>query len=164
MATATGFHSTQAHKEVLPIGASRLMSLDALRGFDMFWIIGGAAIFQAFAKIFPGAPADRIVAQLEHVPWQGLHFFDWIWPLFMFIMGVAMPFSLAKRRSAGATDREIYAHAAVRGVILFVLGMVAQGNLLAFDLSKLHPCYSVLHGIAAGYLIAMVVLVNFRPA
>jgi len=66
----------------------------------------------------------------------------------MFIMGVAMPFSLAKRRSAGATDREIYAHAAVRGVILFVLGMVAQGNLLAFDLSKLHPCYSVLHGIA----------------
>jgi predicted acyltransferase len=140
------------------------MSLDALRGFDMFWIIGGAAIFQAFAKIFPGAPADRIVAQLEHVPWQGLHFFDWIWPLFMFIMGVAMPFSLAKRRSAGATDREIYAHAAVRGVILFVLGMVAQGNLLAFDLSKLHPCYSVLHGIAAGYLIALVVLVNFRPA
>jgi len=164
MATVTGFHSTQAHKEVLPIGASRLMSLDALRGFDMFWIIGGAAIFQAFTKIFPGAPADRIIAQLEHVPWQGLHFFDWIWPLFMFIMGVAMPFSLAKRRSAGATDREIYAHAAVRGVILFVLGMLAQGNLLAFDLSKLHPCYSVLHGIAAGYLIALVVLVNFRPA
>jgi predicted acyltransferase len=140
------------------------MSLDALRGFDMFWIVGGAAILQALAKVFPGAPADRIVAQLEHVPWQGLHFFDWIWPLFMFIMGVAMPFSLAKRRSAGATDREIYAHAAVRGVILFVLGMVAQGNLLTFDLSKLHPCYSVLHGIAAGYLIALVVLVNFRPA
>jgi predicted acyltransferase len=140
------------------------MSLDALRGFDMFWIVGGAAILQALAKVFPGAPADRIAAQLEHVPWQGLHFFDWIWPLFMFIMGVAMPFSLAKRRAAGATNREIYAHAAVRGVILFVLGMVAQGNLLAFDCSKLHPCYSVLHGIAAGYLIAMAVLVNFRPA
>jgi len=164
MAPASGFQSAQAHWEVPPAVASRLMSLDALRGFDMFWIVGGAAILQALAKVFPGAPADRIVAQLEHVPWQGLHFFDWIWPLFMFIMGVAMPFSLAKRRAAGATNREIYAHAAVRGVILFVLGMVAQGNLLTFDLSKLHPCYSVLHGIAAGYLIALVVLVNFRPA
>ena len=164
MAIASGFPSTQAHTDLTRAGPSRLMSLDALRGFDMFWIVGGAAIFRALAKCFPGAAADRIVAQLEHVPWQGLHFFDWIWPLFMFIMGVAMPFSVARRRAAGATNRAIYAHAAVRGTILFVLGMVAQGDLLAFDLSKLHPCYSVLHGIAAGYLIAMLVLVNFRPA
>jgi hypothetical protein len=49
-------------------------------------------------------------------------------------------------------------------MILFFLGMIAQGNLLAFDLSRLYPCYSVLHGIAAGYLIATIVTLNFRPA
>jgi len=138
----------------------RLVSLDALRGFDMFWIIGGSEIIKGFAKAVPSRILNAWSVQLEHVPWQGLHFYDLIWPLFMFIMGVAMPFSLARRRASGASDRSLYLHAVRRAVILFVLGMAAQGNLLAFDLSRLHPCYSVLHGIAAGYLIATIVLMN----
>ena len=142
---------------------SRLVSLDALRGFDMFWIIGGAAIVTGFAKAAIGPAAQPFIDQFEHVPWEGLHFFDVIWPLFMFIVGVSLPFSLAKRRAEGARDSSIYLHAAQRALILFILGMIAQGNLLAFDLSKLHPCYSVLHGIAAGYLIATVVALNLRP-
>ena len=143
--------------------AQRLMSLDALRGFDMFWIIGGDAFFRALAPIFPGPITGSIVRQLEHVAWQGLHFYDVIWPLFMFMVGVAMRLSLAKRRSMGVTDRTLYVHAAKRALILFFLGMIAQGNLLAYDLSILHPCYSVLHGIAAGYLIATIVMMNLRP-
>jgi predicted acyltransferase len=143
--------------------APRLMSLDALRGFDMFWIIGGDAFFRALAPIFPGPITGSFVRQLEHVAWQGLHFYDVIWPLFMFMVGVAMRLSLAKRRSMGVTDRTLYVHAVKRALILFFLGMVAQGNLLAYDLSKLHPCYSVLHGIAAGYLIATIVMMNLRP-
>jgi predicted acyltransferase len=63
----------------------------------------------------------------------------------------------------GVGNQTLYAHALKRALILFLLGMIAQGNLLAFDLSKLHPCYSVLHGIAAGYLIATFVMVNLRP-
>lgn len=164
MSTAAAIRSAESRQDLLPGLAPRLASLDALRGFDMFWIIGGASVVQALTRGFPGrAPADWVFRQLEHVPWQGLHFFDWIWPLFMFIVGAAMPLSVAKRRAAGATNRALYMHAAVRAAILFVLGMAAQGGLLAFDLSKLHPCYSVLHGIAAGYLIAMVVLLNFGP-
>jgi predicted acyltransferase len=143
--------------------APRLVSLDALRGFDMFWIIGGAAMVTGFAKAAAGAAANPFIEQFEHVPWQGLHFFDVIWPLFMFIVGVSLPFSLAKRRAEGARDSAIYLHAVKRALILFCLGMIAQGNLLAFDLSKLHPCYSVLHGIAAGYLIATIVAMNLRP-
>jgi predicted acyltransferase len=145
-------------------GLGRLQSLDALRGFDMFWIIGGQEIVRGLARIFPGPFSSAAVTQLEHVRWQGLHFFDVIWPLFLFMTGVSLSFSLARRKAMGATNRTLYVQAGRRTIILFVLGMVAQGNLLAFDLSKLHPCYSVLHGIAAGYFIATIVVLNFKPA
>jgi predicted acyltransferase len=154
----TNTHSTEDAKP------ERLMSLDVLRGFDMFWIIGGADIFRGLAKLTDHPIAGKLLEQLEHVRWEGLHFYDVIWPLFMFIMGAALPFSLAKRRAQGATDRSLILHAVKRALILFALGMIAQGNLLAFDLSKFHPCYSVLHGIAAGYLIAMIVILKVKPA
>jgi predicted acyltransferase len=138
------------------------MSLDALRGFDMFWIIGGGAIFTGLAKAL-GGPLEAVRPQFEHVRWEGLHFWDLIWPLFMFIVGVSIPLSIEKRQAAGATKRSLYLHAVRRAVILFALGMVLQGRLLAWDLDKLRPCYSVLHGIAAGYLIAFAVALELRP-
>ena len=143
--------------------AVRLDSLDALRGFDMFWIVGGGAMLTGLAKAVNVAPLNAVVPQLEHVRWEGLHFWDVIWPLFMFIVGVSLAFSLARRTAAGASHATIYWHAARRAIILFMLGMMAQGNLLAWDLSKLWPCYSVLHGIAVGYLIATVVALEFPP-
>ena len=145
-----------------PALSNRMMSLDALRGFDMFWIIGGSAIFTGLAKA-AGGHLDAILPQFEHVRWEGLHFFDLIWPLFMFIVGVSIPLSVEKRIAEGETKRSLYLHAARRAIILFFLGMVLQGGLLEWDLSKLHPCYSVLHGIAAGYLIAVIVAVELRP-
>ena len=141
----------------------RLLSLDALRGFDMFWIIGGQEIIKGLAQVFPGKLSEIAVGQLEHVRWQGLHFYDVIWPLFMFMVGVSLSFSLARRKLSGATHKVLYLHALKRALILFVLGMMAQGNLLQFDMATLHPCYSVLHGIAAGYLVATVVMLWFRP-
>lgn len=73
-----------------------------------------------------------------------------------------MTFSLAKRKRMHESHRAIYAHAIKRAVLLFILGMIAQGNLLEFSLSTFHPFYSVLHGIAAGYLIATIVTLNFK--
>ena len=163
MATTDGCQSSAAQKNVLRTGGSRLASLDALRGFDMFWIIGGDTLVRTFGKALGLSRDNAFLAQFEHVPWQGLHCFDVIWPLFMFMVGVSIPFSLAKRKGAGATSKSIYAHTLLRAAILFVLGMIAQGHLLMYDLSKLHPCYSVLHGIAAGYLIATVIAMNFKP-
>jgi predicted acyltransferase len=139
----------------------RLLSLDALRGFDMFWIIGGQEIIKGLARVFPGKLSEIAVGQLEHVRWQGLHFYDVIWPLFLFMVGVSLSFSLARRKLNSDTHKILYLHALKRALILFVLGMMAQGNLLQFDLATLHPCYSVLHGIAAGYLIATVVMLHF---
>ena len=141
----------------------RLLSLDGLRGFDMFWIIGGQGIFLGLTKVWPGRFSTIAAQQLTHVPWQGLHCFDIIWPLFMFMVGVSLPFSMAKRKASCATNRDLYLHAFRRALMLFVLGMIAQGNLLQFNLSTLHPCYSVLHAIAAGYLIATIVTLNLRP-
>jgi predicted acyltransferase len=138
----------------------RLVSLDALRGFDLFWITGGAGILMGLGKIIHCPWLDKFLEQFSHVPWEGLHFEDLIWPLFMFIMGAAIPFSVAKRRTQGATDRRLLLHAVRRAIIMFCLGTITQGNLLLFDLSKFRPCYSVLHGLAAGYLIATIVVLT----
>jgi predicted acyltransferase len=140
----------------------RLMALDALRGFDMFWIIGGSAIFTGLSKAI-GGPLEAIAPQFEHVRWEGLHFYDLIWPLFMFIVGVSIPLSIEKRKAWGSSKRSIYLHAVRRSILLFFMGMILQGGLLEWDLSKLHPCYSVLHGIAAGYLIAVIVTIELKP-
>jgi predicted acyltransferase len=138
----------------------RLVSLDALRGFDMLWITGGTAILLGLGKVLQRPWFDKFLEQFDHVPWRGLHFFDLIWPLFMFIMGAAIPLSVAKRRAKGVTDRSLLLHAVRRALIMFCLGTITQGNLLLFDLSKFRPCYSVLHGLAAGYLLATIVVLK----
>lgn len=140
----------------------RLLSLDGLRGFDMLWIIGGQFLIHGLAKVWPDRFWTGLSAQFEHVPWQGLHAFDVIWTLFMFMVGVSMTFSLAKRKRMHESHRTLYGHAVKRAVLLFVLGMIVQGNLLQFNLSTFHPFYSVLHGIAVGYLIATIVTLNFK--
>ena len=94
--------------------AERLVSLDALRGFDMFWIIGGTAILFGLGKVIHRPFFDKFLVQFDHVPWQGLHFYDLIWPLFMFIMGAAIPLGVAKRRARGQSDRTLLLHASWR--------------------------------------------------
>src|ERR1035438_8543065 len=119
----------------------RLLSLDGLRGFDMLWIIGGAEIVKDLAKVWPGSFSTDLAQQFEHVAWAGLHVFDIIWTLFMFMVGVSLAFSIAKRKVRTESSRSIYSHAIMRALILFVLGMAAQGNLLDFNLATLHPFY-----------------------
>jgi predicted acyltransferase len=94
----------------------------------MFWIIGGGAMLTALAKAVNVSALNAVVPQLEHVRWEGLHFWDVIWPLFMVIVGVSTAFSITRRRAAGARRGTIYLHAARRAAILFVLGMMAQGQ------------------------------------
>jgi predicted acyltransferase len=72
----------------------------------------------------------------------GLHFFDEIWTLFMFMVGVSITFSVAKRTQMQDSRATIYSHAIRRALILFTLGMVAQGNLLDFSLATFHPFYT----------------------
>ena len=147
----------------LPPPTERLVSLDALRGFDMFWITGGTAMVAGLGKVIQRPFFDKFLEQFEHVPWQGLHFYDLIWPLFMFIMGAAIPLGVAKRRARGESDRTLLLHATWRAIVMFALGTITQGNLLLFDWWRFRPCYSVLHGLAAAYLVAMIVTLKVKP-
>lgn len=144
----------------LPKG--RIMSIDALRGFDMFWIIGGGAIFGSLHAIFDHPTTAFIKTQLSHVKWEGFRFEDLIMPLFLFIVGVVMPFSFNKRLAGGVSKKRLYLHIIIRVVVLFVLGMIAQGRLLSYDLSKLRIYSNTLQAIAAGYLIAAIIILNLR--
>ena len=79
----------------------RLMSIDALRGFDMFWIVGGDDVAQGSGEMVGHtARARRFAEQFEHVEWEGFRFYDLIFPLFLFLVGVVLPFSLRKYQTA----------------------------------------------------------------
>lgn len=145
----------------LPRG--RVMSIDALRGFDMFWISGGSQAFVAVLALFLNPLPDWLKDQMSHREWVGFTAWDLIMPLFLFIVGTAMPFSFAKRLEAGHSKRSIYIKVVVRCLVLWVLGMAVQGNLLKYDWSQLRLYSNTLQAIAAGYLIASLVMLNFRP-
>jgi len=144
------------------ISKGRLVSLDALRGFDMFWIIGGGAIFNSLDKIFHHPVTGFISLQLKHVEWEGFRFEDLIMPLFLFIVGAAMPFSFNKRLARGDSKKTLYLHIIKRVLILWILGMMAQGRLLQYDFSKLRLYCNTLHSIAAGYLISSLIMLNMK--
>ena len=74
----------------------RVASVDALRGFDMFWIIGADALVHALNRMNGGGFLKFIVDQLEHKEWRGFAFYDMIFPLFVFIVGVSTVFSLTR--------------------------------------------------------------------
>jgi predicted acyltransferase len=114
----------------LPGLTGRAMSVDALRGFDMFWIIGGEAILKSLDKIFNSPSTGFIVTQLNHVKWEGFRFYDLIMPLFLFIVGVSMPFSYRRRLQANPSKKRLWPHIIRRVIILWILGMAVQGNLL----------------------------------
>jgi predicted acyltransferase len=110
-----------------PAVQDRLMSIDALRGFDMFWILGADSLVYAIHKLGDCAPTRFLYTQLTHCDWQGMHFYDLIFPLFVFIMGVSTVFSLTKiieKEGRGAALTRIVR----RSVLLFVLALIYSGG------------------------------------
>lgn len=143
---------------------ARLASLDALRGFDMFWIIGGSSIITAAIKAADSDLLHDIPEQFNHVPWDGFHFIDLIFPLFLFLIGVAIPYSLGKRLTRGDSLNSIVRHVLTRVLALIVLGMMVNGNLLGYNVHKFQITYSVLQMLALGYLVASILFLNLRLA
>jgi predicted acyltransferase len=139
---------------------TRLLSLDALRGFDMFWIIGGDALFRSLAEVTNWGWARSWAAQLEHVEWAGFHFYDLIFPLFMFISGVAIPFSLLAKAETAADKRPIYLKLVRRALLLVVLGFV-YNHLTQLEFATQRYA-SVLSQIGLAYLFAALIMLNVR--
>jgi predicted acyltransferase len=152
--------SAEATSNSSAYAADRVVALDALRGFDMFWIVGGQELALAIAGLLPEPVPGFMEYELNHPAWEGFSAWDLIMPLFLFVVGAAMPFSFARRIGAGATKHELYLKMLRRVAVLWVLGMLAQGNLLEFKLSTLHVFSNTLQAIAVGYLAAGVVMLN----
>jgi predicted acyltransferase len=138
----------------------RLLALDVLRGFDMFWIVGGDEVFKQLAKVTRWGWAERFTGQLDHAVWQGFNFWDLVFPLFMFLSGATIPFSLHSRVEAGVGKRRILFRVLRRVVLLVALGLVFNG-VLRFDFVHLRYA-SVLGQIGLAYLFAALVLLRVK--
>ncbi len=143
--------------------SARLMSIDALRGFDMFWIIGATGVLRAILKDAEHPWLLALREQLSHVEWEGFAFYDLIFPLFLFLIGASLPFSFAKRLAQGESRLALYRQIFSRALILTLLGMTVNGNLLTYDPAKFQITYSVLQVLALGYLVAALIYLNFGP-
>ena len=141
------------------------MSIDALRGFDMFWIIAGDALVSALSRM-AGEKGDGfsiikfLAYQLEHAEWAGFRFYDLIFPLFVFIVGVSIVFSLTKELEHGGRP------AALRRVIRRVLLLFAIAILYSGGFNGLWPdmrLLGVLNRITLCYGAAAMLFLFFKP-
>ena len=139
--------------------STRLESLDALRGFDMFFITGGAGLLIAIGSLIYGSPDNWIAVQMEHADWRGFHFLDLVFALFLFLAGASWPFSLASRRARGLTDVRITLGILRRFAVLFVLGAVMFG-LLSFDFAHVR-FNSILGRVGFGWAVAALGTLHF---
>jgi len=147
---------TKANPTVVP---KRLVCVDALRGFDMLWIIGGGDVIISLAKAHPNNFLSTLAEHFDH-QWGQFHFYDIIMPLFMFIVGVVMPVAFKNRLAKGDTKKEIYTHVLKRFIKLYILGLIANGHLLQFDINTLHLWTDTLHAIAVGYLVSSILILE----
>ena len=108
----------------------RLMSLDALRGADMFCIMGGSSLVVALCALF-GAKDGWLAMQMTHVDWHGFRHHDTIFPLFLFLAGVSWPFSYASQVAKGRTTAAILRKMAFRVAALVFFGL-ATADFFAF--------------------------------
>ena len=140
--------------------ADRVISVDVLRGFDMFWIVGGGQIVQALDKCGKNPVTAFFVRQLTHCKWEGLVFYDLIFPLFLFLVGMAIVFSVGKivaREGKAGAYRRIFK----RFAIMFVLGIVYSGGF-AYGIDGVR-IMGVLQRLALCYLIVSIMYIHLKP-
>src|SRR5512139_605459 len=114
----------------------RLGSLDVLRGLDLFFLVFMQPVLKAVEKAVNTPGMKEFMKIFEHADWQGFTLWDIIMPLFLFMAGASMPFAFAKYIEAGKKT-DLYIRIGKRVVLLFIFGMLCQGNLLAFDFERI---------------------------
>src|SRR5690606_18337287 len=134
----------------------RLYSLDALRGFDMFWIMGADTIVHRLAKATDSSFWNVISIQMEHPQWNGFHFYDLIFPLFLFLAGVATPYSVGRKVENGVPRNKLLFMVIKRGLILVLLGVIYNNGLKLQPLSEIR-FGSVLGRIGLAYMFANII-------
>jgi predicted acyltransferase len=139
----------------------RLLSIDALRGFDMLLISGGGTFLVLLENKTGLAGVDWIADQLKHPTWNGFTFYDFIFPLFLFIAGVSMAFSLNKGIEMGLSKAELYKKAFWRMLILVILGIIDKNQPVTFFEPSQIRVASVLGRIGLAGFFASLLYLNF---
>lgn len=137
---------------------NRLYSLDALRGFDMFWIMGAEEIFHSLYKATASPFWGVIANQFTHPDWNGFHFYDLIFPLFLFIAGVATPYSVGRELEKGKTKKQVLLRVIKRGLLLVLLGIIYNNGLHLRPFAEIR-FGSVLGRIGLAYLFANIIFI-----
>ena len=165
--------SDEASPSLIPVSNGRLMSLDAFRGFVMFWIVGGEALAHALAKLdgVQSEVLNTVMIQLKHVSWEGFRFYDLIFPSFVFIVGASIAFSLGKLQ-ASSSRRDAVRRVIWRGLLLWLVGIIYYGGIsgglegvrLLGVLQRIGICYLVTgllfiylpaRGLVAAFLVLL---------
>ncbi|UDQ97842.1 DUF5009 domain-containing protein [Lentisphaerota bacterium WC36G] len=142
------------------VKAERLQSLDVLRGFDMFWIIGGDKILREFIK-WSNCPwlNKNVMPHTHHEAWHGFKAYDLIFPLFIFITGVTLPFVFEKLLQKNESKTKIILKIIRRSLLLVLLGLIYNG-MMQFHFSELR-IPSVLGLIGMAYGVGALIVLNF---
>jgi predicted acyltransferase len=145
--------SIPAAAPAVPRTTQRYLALDAFRGFIMLVLVSGGF---GLAQLAERRPAFTGIAnQFEHMPWEWIAFWDLIQPAFMFMVGVAMPFALARRMEQGATPRQLFGHVAVRSLRLILMSQI----LMSIARGQLHfQLINVLAQIGITYFLCYLIM------
>lgn len=137
----------------------RLESLDILRGFDLFLLVGLEMVMHHLASALQSPTFHSVMWGFTHVDWEGFSTWDLVMPLFMFMSGITIPFALSRYKSE-ADKSLVYRRILKRVVLLWIFGMMCQGNLLGLDPDRIYLYSNTLQSIAMGYLISAVLYLH----
>ena len=143
----------------------RLESLDALRGFDLLCLVAISDLVEELAEVIDKPWMNTVMECFTHKKWEGFSPWDLVMPLFMFMAGVAIPFALSspsnspkgeglKASTQGSMTGAVGLRLARRVLLLWIFGMMVQGNLLALDPNRIYLFTNTLQAIAVGYFFS----------
>lgn len=149
----------------------RLQSLDALRGFDLLMLVAVSDLVEELAEVIDKPWMGTVMDCFTHKKWEGFSPWDLVMPLFMFMAGVAIPFALRPASERGRTKNEastkggwtevaLYWRIGRRVLLLWIFGMMVQGNLLALDPSRIYLFTNTLQAIAVGYFFSALIYLH----
>jgi predicted acyltransferase len=136
--------------------------VDALRGFDMFFISGGGLFIVQLEGKTGWSWVDTLAVQMEHTAWHGFTFYDFIFPLFLFISGVSLSLSLTRNLEKGVEKRDLYMKALRRMIILFALGLIYKNSPIHFMEPSTIRFSSVLGRIGIATFITTLLYLNYN--
>lgn len=141
--------------------SQRLESLDILRGFDLFMLVGLEMAMHHLSVAIDTPAFHSFMWCFTHVDWEGFSTWDLVMPLFMFMSGITIPFALSRYKDA--QDKSlIYKRIFKRVVLLWIFGMMCQGNLLGLNPERIYLYSNTLQSIAMGYLISSLLFLHTR--